>query len=188
MTGQFSLFEPLNVIDSLLVMLLPPAPEAEQVKNIRSLLVQQYRFKGYVQDRPHVTLHHIGEYDGLPQSVVKTASEALASVKASPFEISFDRVMSFGHGKNSPFVMRAGDDLAELSALRRQLGDALTKAGLCRHASTSFTPHMTLLYDEKIVPEQSINAVSWTVTEFVLVNSRQGKGQHIHLARFPLRG
>jgi RNA 2',3'-cyclic 3'-phosphodiesterase len=188
MPDQLSFLEQPKVIDSLLVMLLPPAREAEQIKTIRSRLVQQHRFKGYLQDRPHVTLHHIGEYDGLPDSVANNAKDALATVKAPPFEIEFDRVMSFGHGRNSPFVMRAGGDISELSALRRQLGEALTKAGLGRHASTSFTPHMTLLYDEKIVPEQAINTVSWTVTEFVLVNSRQGKSEHIHFARFPLRG
>jgi hypothetical protein len=34
----------------------------------------------------------------------------------------------------------------------------------------------------------SIDAIQWTVRDFVLIQSLWGRGKHIHLARWSLRG
>jgi 2'-5' RNA ligase len=50
-----------------------------------------------------------------------------------------------------------------------------------------FTPHVTLLYDDRMVPEQAVEPISWRVREFVLTHSLLGKTQHVELGRWPLR-
>jgi len=64
---------------------------------------------------------------------------------------------------------------------------ALAKAGLgcpVRH----YTPHVTLLYGNRLVADRRVDTVSWPVHEFVLGHSLLGRSRYnIILARFPLR-
>ena len=68
----------------------------------------------------------------------------------------------------------------------RRLGAELGKCGFPYNGRSRFTPHTTLLYGEPITPEESVEAVSWVVNEFVLVHSLVGKTRHIPLARWML--
>jgi 2'-5' RNA ligase len=63
----------------------------------------------------------------------------------------------------------------------------MKNAGFRRTASRS-TPHITLLYGDRTLAERSIEAIQWTVRDFVLIQSLWGRGKHIHLARWSLRG
>ncbi len=83
-------------------------------------------------------------------------------------------------------MLRAGRDMVALTTFHRALGGAMTRAGLGR-VTPHCTPHMTLLYDRRLVDEHQIEALGWTVTDFVLVHSLVGRGKHIHLARWPLQ-
>jgi hypothetical protein len=47
---------------------------------------------------------------------------------------------------------------------------------------------MTLLYGDHTVVERSIDAIQLTVRDFVLIQCLRGRGKHIHLARWSLRG
>jgi len=138
--------------------------------------------------RLHVTLHHLGDYSGLPQDLVDTAMKAAAAVAQPPFEIAFDRVGSFRRPRNLPLVLRGGDGLAGVTAFQQVLGVAMTQAGLARWVEMRFTPHMTLLYDDRTVEEQPIEPIRWTVREFALVHSLLGQTRHIPLGRWMLRG
>ena len=61
--------------------------------------------------------------------------------------------------------------------------------GLSRLHLSGFTPHVTLLYDRQSVPESGIGEpITWMVGEFVLVRSLYGLSEHVHCARWPLRG
>jgi RNA 2',3'-cyclic 3'-phosphodiesterase len=51
---------------------------------------------------------------------------------------------------------------------------------------TDFTPHVTLLYGDGRIGEQSIDPIGWTVREFALVLSLIGKTKYIPLGRWPL--
>ena len=76
--------------------------------------------------------------------------------------------------------------MTELKILQKSLGVAMRNIGLGNHAS--FTPHITMLYDQQSVPETSIDdEITWTVREFVLVHSLYGQSQHLHRARWQLR-
>lgn len=124
-----------------------------------------------------------------PRDLVAAACEAAGAVLVPQFDVVFDRVMSFDcRRKSQPFVLLAGNDTTSLFALHGALGEAMIKAGLGRWVRMNFTPHMTLLYDRRMVSERSIEPVRWTVRDFVLVHSLVGFGQHDHLARWLLRG
>ena len=53
----------------------------------------------------------------------------------------------------------------------------------------SYTPHITLLYDDVTAAPQAIAAVEWTVRELVLLHSRIGQSlPYAILGRWPLQG
>ena len=53
--------------------------------------------------------------------------------------------------------------------------------------SFRFVPHMTLLYDTRMVAERPIEPMRLTVRDFALVHSLVGQSRYIELARWPLR-
>ena len=135
----------------------------------------------------HVTLNPVGSYLGLPDDVLSAAIEVGSSVEAAPFEVTFDRVSSFRGTDRHPVVLRCSHGIAELMTLQKILGAAMRSMRLGNRSG--FTPHMTLLYDRQSVPESSIGVpITWVVSEFVLVHSLYGQSEHVHCARWPLRG
>lgn len=133
-------------------------------------------------DRFHVTVLGLGNYDGLPRSIVAKAIEAGAAVTSRPFEVAFDRVTSFAG--NDVLVLRGGAGVDGIVMLHHALGVAMQKSGL--NAGSQFTPHITLLYDGRRVEEQFIDPIRWTVRDFVLVHSLRGRTMHIPLERWRL--
>lgn len=146
------------------------------------------RGKPIPANRVHVTLHHLGDYCGLPESLIETASTAAARIAMPPFEVALDCIGSFpGRGKR-PCVLRneaAGTNQA-LHALQSDLGARLRDAGLGRHIERRFTPHVTLLYDEREVSPEIVQPIVWTVSSFALVHSLLGRGEHRVLAAWDL--
>jgi 2'-5' RNA ligase len=181
-------FERHPAFDVLFFGLLLEAENAFQIVRLRERLCEEFGLSGrrIAADLLHISLHGIGGYDGLPRAVVQRAKQAGAAVLAKPFDIVLDRAMSFGPKREvRPFVLRTGDEAA-LVTFHRLLGRAMKNAGFRRTASR-FTPHMTLLYDRTLA-ERSIDAIQLTVRDFVLIQSLWGRGKHIHLARWSLRG
>ena len=147
------------------------------------------RGRPLARERLHVSLHHLGDYAGLPRGIVAAACEAAAAVAMPSFDVAFDRAVSFiGRSGNRPFVLQGGDGVAGLMVLHRLLGAAMQKVGLGRWAKPHYVPHVTLLYDDRCVAEQAVETVGWTVHEFVLVHSLHGRTRYVPLARWPLRG
>jgi 2'-5' RNA ligase len=66
---------------------------------------------------------------------------------------------------------------APLDALCTQLGTDTTRDS---------KPHATLLYDSRVVPLHEVDAISWTVTEVLLIRSLVGRARHEVLGRYPL--
>jgi 2'-5' RNA ligase len=174
--------------DRLFFAVFPDADAAARITQLAQRLREELELKGkpLATDRFHITLYHIGDFTGLQQDTVAKASKAASSVAASPFEVAFDRAMSFsGRPSNRPLVLRGGADLATLTAFQHSLSTALAKAGLV--VKSAFTPHVTLLYDDRLVAEQAIEPIHWTAREFVLVHSLLGQTKHVPLARWSLR-
>jgi RNA 2',3'-cyclic 3'-phosphodiesterase len=163
---------------------------------VRSLEIGRHVSKEYGlsgdfhrQDKMHVSLNGIGRYPHLPEDVVSTVCAAVSTVKAMPFEVSFDRVMSLANGSTRPLVLCSGIRSEEMMDLHVQLAKEMWSAGLIFTYNPRFKPHMTLLCDEDMVPERILTEpVRWTVREFVLVHSLAGQGRHEYLGRWPLLG
>lgn len=194
MSGQLVLpgFQHLPVAtDNLFLACVPPAATVRLLGDLTRHLRKEHRLRG----RPlapsclHVSLHGLGVHPGLPSGLIDAVSTAASSVAVPPFDVGFDRALSFANKRAArPFVLRASRNIPALQTFHRVLGDMMTREGLGRWVIRHFTPHMTLLYDRQLVEERAIEAVGWTVTEFVLVHSFVGQGRHVHLARWPLRG
>jgi 2'-5' RNA ligase len=137
----------------------------------------------------HLSLNGVGEFDALPAQIVSDAMKAGSAVTAAPFEVVFDRVMSFSGGEVRPLVLRCGDGLVALTAMYRALGAEMAKIGFRSRVAWPFTPHVTVLYDRNTVPLLPLeHPVRWKVRDFVLVHSLHGERRHLHLARWPLHG
>lgn len=177
--------------DRLFFGLMPGAAVPPRISRIARQLRTGHQLAGnpLPPERFHITLIHLGDYLGVPEGLVHAATEAAATVAASPFEVVFDRAGSFaGRARHHPLVLRGGGGLDQLLAFQQILVGALRQAGLGRHAGGPFTPHLTLLYDAQILPEETVEPVGWMVNEFVLVHSLLGRTQYIVLGRWPLRG
>lgn len=139
-------------------------------------------------ERLHISLHGLGDHLSLPNMLIEEARDVGASVAMPPFDVVFDRAVSFRRtNRRPPVVLRASGDVTPLITFHRRLGDAMRKARLGRVAS-HFSPHMTLLYDDRVMKERVIEAVRLSVRDFTLVHSLVGQSRYIELARWPLRG
>ncbi|EGP07971.1 2'-5' RNA ligase [Bradyrhizobiaceae bacterium SG-6C] len=138
--------------------------------------------------RFHLSLHAVGGFAELPDRIVSAAAKAAASVHVPAFAVAFDRTMTFQiRQPANPFVLCAGDGMMALDSLHGQLGQALRRVGLGQHVSRRFTPHITLLYDRRCVPERLISPITFRFDSFVLIHSLVDPRRHVHVARWPLR-
>lgn len=195
------MFERLSVVgfeapgppsDRLFFAIRPDADSATRIDRLVQDLRKQHGLKGKSLgiERFHVTLYHVGDFAGVPSSVVDLACEAARAVSAvPPFRLGFERVASFSRRpRNMPFVLLGSDGLLAVTRFQQTLAAALASAGLGHGGGSHYTPHLTLLYDDRHVAAQSIEPIAWTAHEFVLLRSLIGKGRHEVLEHFPLHG
>lgn len=182
---------PPQPTDRLFFALMPDAQSAQRIAGLAKALKAELGLKGRVlaSSRLHVTLHFFGDHVGLPQALVDGLSAAASEVRFAPFDVTFDHAMSFaGRPRKRPFVLLGSDEgLAALMDFRRALSEALDRRGLGRLVDARFTPHVTLLYDDRLRPAQTVEPIVWRASEFVLVDSVLGQSRHVPLARWPLK-
>lgn len=175
--------------DALFFAVLPQPAVAQRMGRQAERLRRQYGLRSARPTRLlHITLANVGIYrTGLPDDAVSTAIAAGARVRGMPFEVTFDRVSSFKGAGRRPLVLLCSHGFAELTALRHALTSNLRRIGLA--GRPAFTPHVTLLYDHRAVPDTNLDEpITCTVRDFVLVHSLQGRGRHVHRACWLLRG
>jgi 2'-5' RNA ligase len=171
-------------------------PDAGAIADIDALTAQlknQHGMRGrpIAEAKLHTTLCNLGDFVGMPVELLERAGRAAAGLAAvtSPFVASFGTAQTFiNRPRNRPFVLVGDDGVIGVSALYKSLATALLKAGLPPNPA-SYTPHITLLYDDVTAPPQSVAPVEWTVRELVLLHSRIGQGlPYATLGRWPLLG
>lgn len=180
-------FDPPTPTDRLMFLLYPDAQTAEQIAREARRLKNALGLRGQplLTDRFHITLHHLGDYVGLPNDMVAKGKMAGGALSAAPFEVVFDNAVSFANRPgNNPFTLQGGEGVAALIDFQKALG--LKMAGAALKPDKQFLPHITLLYDGQVVPEQAIEPIRWTVDRFVMVQSKLGQTQHIVLAEWAL--
>jgi 2'-5' RNA ligase len=177
--------------DTLFLAIKPDKEAAGRIYRVAETIKHARGFAGDLVDpgRLHTTLFFLGLWEGFSEEMIARIHSAAAELKAAPFEITFDRTMSFLNRRdNYAFVLVGDAGVDRLRAFHRLLGAELTRNGLRRWVHTISTPHVTLLYDKRIVEEQPIEPISWIVREVVLVRSVHRKQKHIDLACWQLRG
>jgi 2'-5' RNA ligase len=177
--------------DRIFFACLPDAETADRIHALAETLKHANRFDGtlILPNHLHVTLFHLGEWNGLPAAIIKAAEDAAAEVDVPAFDVAFNLSQSFRSSTGIyPFVLTGDKAAAAWRPLHVALGAALRRVGLGGATHGNFTPHVTLLYDEERAASAPIEPISWTVRDFVLVHSLLGKTTHIHLGRWPLRG
>lgn len=189
MSDQLSLFAAPPVTDRLFFAIFPDPATAAGIAQRADQLRAAHALQGrpLAPERFHITLHHLGDHAGVRRDIVAMASEAAESIATPSFGVTFDRAASFHNGGNNPFVLQGGEGLEALKAFQRDLGLAMARAGLGRHVDKTFTPHVTTLYDQRLVAETPIAPVTWKVEGFTLIHSLLGRTEHISLGRWSLR-
>lgn len=173
--------------DRLFLAAFPDPETADRLLVLANTLKAQHGLQGrpLLPERFHVTLHHLGDFAGIPQSVVDAASRAASSLVSTPaFDVTFDRVVSFRARDQKPLVLVGDEGVVPLMDFHRRLEAALVKSGI--KPETRFKPHVTLLYDRNGIPETAVSPLGWTVNEIVLVHSLLGQTRHVALARWSL--
>lgn len=136
--------------------------------------------------RLHVSLINLGHSEGLQDSLIFTAREAIDKARFEPFMITFDRIMTFKHETARPVVLCGDSENAGLQRLTARLVDALDGVGLTIGYNPKFLPHMTLLYHHAPIEEQQLaTPITWRVDKVWLIHSLLGQGRYEFL--WPLR-
>jgi len=177
--------------DRLFFAVYPDPATAERISHLARRLLSEHGLHGnpFATQRLHVTLHYLGDHVGVPDDIVTSACAAAAATVAAPCDLRFDRVASFDRKRRKrPLVLLSGDEATPLVRMRDALGEAMVAAGLERWVSPHFTPHVTLLYDDRRLAERAVEPIGWTAHEFVLMRSVLGQTRHMALGRWPLCG
>ncbi|RTL32637.1 MAG: 2'-5' RNA ligase [Burkholderiales bacterium] len=181
---------PAAPTDRLFFAFMPDAAAAHAAEALSLKLggEQGIKPRAHAKERFHVTLFHVGDFDGLPLQTIGRACKAAEHVQAAPLPIRFDRVTSFrGAPRRLPVILLGHDEGGALDGFHDQLETQMHRAGLVEPgARRRFTPHMTLLYGHQSVPEQAIEPINWVAKEFVLIRSLIGQGRYIVMERWPL--
>ena len=182
--SQASLFDfepPPKNTDRLFFAVMPDQQAIASIRALTAELKAQHGMTGRPIDdaKLHATLCVLGDFPGMPDALIKSAAKAAALVADStlPFKVSFDTAQSFITGpRHRPLVLTGGEGIVGLTGFYRNLAGALLKSSGLRNAA-SYTPHVTMLYDDVAAAPQSVTPVEWTVREFVLLHSHIGQGR-----------
>ena len=173
--------------DRLFFAIFPDADACAQMTRLAEQLCARHGLKGKPRAAAllHVTMHFVGDFHEVSDSVVQAAGMAASQAVATmrPFEVTLDHVKSFANrSRHRPCVLVGNNDNTALVSLHCRLITAFGKR------DDHFTPHVTLLYDDVLVPEESVDPVRWSVRELVLVHNVIGKGCYQALGRWALQG
>jgi len=175
---------------SLLLVVFPEPDDARRIAPAVNELCSRHglRSEPLQAGRLHVTLHQLLHFqDQVPQEHVDACMAAAGSVACRSLPLHFDRLLSFPRKIDTrhPLVLRcdAPSD-AGLALLRQSLAKALRRCG--HRPVASGTPHMTMAYDRRVVPEHAIEPILWTASRFSLIVSHVGRGYHQRIGEWAL--
>ena len=174
--------EPQSLHTLLFAINLSP-DTGTQVANLRNQLIEKHGLGGKQIGLKllHVTLFDLELFVADKADRARRAAETVA---VAPFDIVFDRALSFPASKAFVLSGSQGSNIA-LAALQQHLDVAMKKQGL--RAKAIKTPHVTLMYGNRTVTEHLVEPIHWTVKEFTLIRSHVGKTLHEPLGSWPLR-
>ena len=169
--------------DRLFFAALPDAETAERIAERAAAWRAAHGLTGRLLKTGHfhVTLSTVHEGHGLPDADEIDGWMARADGLSMPsFRVGFDRLMSFANGA---LVLTGDDSTVGMEVLQQRLCDSLDDTP---RPARRYTPHVTLLYDGRHIETETVEPITWTVREIVLVHSLIGQTTHRHIARIPL--
>jgi 2'-5' RNA ligase len=170
--------------------LQPDAPAAERIARLTADLRKRLSLSGkpVAGPRLHLSLNFVGGFRGPPpRAAIDKANQAVAEVVVRPFAVALNRVESW-KGDPHPLVLAGEDEVIGVEGLHTTLHKALRAVEMAPRREPEVSPHMTLLWDRREVPAECVEPITWTVREFVLIDSVFGEGRHEVLGRWPLHG
>ena len=173
----------------LFFALRPAAGDAAAIARSGARIVRELGVGGELleAERLHVSLFALATYDEVfPELLVAAASAGASRVRHAAFEVVFDRAASFGKGDTLVLKSATADATPELHGLWRALGIELADAGF-PITDRKMTPHMTLAYKCRVVPETPVAPIRWIARDLVLIDSHVGKHRHDVLGHWTLR-
>jgi len=180
-------------LNRLFLALFPDPVATQSISTLAAGLREQHGLTGRLRPHGqlHVMLHWLGDYSGMPETVIQPAGQACAATAARTpsFVVKLDSVLSLrGRPGNHPLVL-TGDSTgnSELMNLHRQLAAELTQCQCYHKVSPEFSPRLTLLYDKVILRKEPVVPVTWTAGDIILVHSEVGAGRYHRSGAWPLR-
>jgi RNA 2',3'-cyclic 3'-phosphodiesterase len=171
---------PIFVQHRLFLAFRPPAPALPEISGIRDA----FRSRRIVpDDQLHLTLLPFPLYPRFPEAIARSVMLALSAAELTACRVIVDRlVLGLKSG-----LLQPSEPVLGLHAFQRMLVRLLLPPKLQMAAERWFRPHFTLFYDGPTGSSLSIEPISWTAEELVLVHSLHGEGRHETVARWPLR-
>ena len=180
-----------ETVERLFFGLMLPEPQAAAAVAVLEESRAAYDLRGGAvrQDRLHVTLIHVGDYANvLPGSVVEALLKASDALALPGFDVAFDRASCFsGAPGRHPHVLLGGEGVEALKAFRSELHRAVIRHGVKPLSRQEFTPHVTLSYADRRLPERPVRPIVWRPEEFVLIHSEVGRSIYHTVGRWLLR-
>ncbi len=162
---------------------------ADKVADLASTVFRENRLAGARRPKRvlHVTLCCVGTWGAKPTDFWERIEVAVRRVVIHPFMAEFDYVMNFGrNGEDHAIVLVGGDGVIGFYMLFDSLRKGLREAGFA--LASSYTPHITIIYDRRSASEGYVAPIRWVVREIALVCSLIGKSKHVPLKEWPLAG
>ncbi len=140
----------------------------------------------------HLTLHFLGE---LSQEQLQRAQEAVAAVDSCCLELRLEGVGCFGSGSSRGALWAGVSPLQPVSALHRDLGEALQGRGFTPERRP-FAPHITLArlkapaaVDDFLQEHQALRSEPFLLDQVSIFSSSPGPqgSDYEVLHRYPLK-
>jgi len=174
----------ISQMHRLFFAIFPDPPALAAISRVAARLQAEKVLRGrwMAPAKYHVTALFLGDHAD-PAAVISRARAAAAQVRASPFDITFDRIVTFRGRHQSPCVLRCTSESdGAIEALWRGLGAASSDV---RGEAGRFVPHLTIAYADRMLDAPiGIEPVVTRIDEFALVDSHHA--QHEVLARWLL--
>lgn len=176
--------------ERLFIGLFPDEPVTRSIRRLGTRAKSDFDLTGKLlaDDRFHTSLVHVSDRKWLRSKDQFAAGLAAEMVSIAPFEITFSRLGSFpgaprkGRPAEHPLVLVADD--GPVMQLQAALGSGLRRFRY--RVPEGFRPHLTLSYNRQFVPTQTIDPITFVVTEFVLVHSRLWRTEYRIIRRWTL--
>ena len=172
---------------NLFFAIKPPTAKASAIAQFAAVIRSAHGLCGQSMgaERLHVTLApcHAGR-QGLDDAIERAMAVG-AALRHHAFPVTFEWTESFySRPGRCPLVLRGEQGLGDLCAFRADLRDRMRRAGL--GVDPGFTPHVTLIWADRLVGQHPVAPICWQAAELLLVQSHVGHSRHTHVAQWRL--